>query len=530
MSEPLLKYRKPVVAQDILTEAVPARLYTEGSGLNLARAALFGVGLDKVSDIVELLRLYRGGRPNSLIMGGPMGWSWYSTLDTTHHGALAGPANAHRHGDLANIGIDDHHARDHAARHGGGGADAVTLDASQIGTGRFGKTRLEWTSDKLLLGAGAGADPTEIDKTAFEDGGADEINVGGLSGLLADDQHVLDAEALAAAWANINEKSFINLLENGGFEVGDPPTRWNVYGAGGSKAREATIVKTGTYSIKVNAAVDTVTSIYQNLTEYLRYRGRKITFGAWVYASLANRVRLSQNDGTGAVYSAYHSGDSTWQWLTITDDIAATASQIQAIVEIISGAATSFYADGAMLVEGDSCPAFSPKPRSIDERITKAGLEFTANKLLKGAGAGADPTEIDVPVGISSFVAEEILLYSVDTISNSYVSGNPYVKKKEIRIPWTGVIRIKFDLRGSVAGYTVYGKIYRNGVAVGTEQSTTSETFVTKTEDISGWSIDDNLQLYIKGNFGWSRVFAQNLRLYASPRFNFATTLDDIST
>jgi hypothetical protein len=127
MSEPLLKYRKPVAAQDILTEAVPAGLYTEGSGLNLARAALFGVGLDKVSDIVELLRLYRGGRPNSLIMGGPMGWSWYSTLDTTHHGALAGPANAHRHGDLANIGIDDHHARDHATRHHSGGADALAL-------------------------------------------------------------------------------------------------------------------------------------------------------------------------------------------------------------------------------------------------------------------------------------------------------------------------------------------------------------------------------------------------------------------
>ena len=127
MSEPLLKYRQPTAPQDILTEAVPARLYTEGSGLNLARAALFGVGLDKVKDIVELLRTYRGGKPNSLIMGGPMGWSWYTTLDTAHHGALAGPANAHRHSDLASIGIDDHHARDHATRHHSGGADALAL-------------------------------------------------------------------------------------------------------------------------------------------------------------------------------------------------------------------------------------------------------------------------------------------------------------------------------------------------------------------------------------------------------------------
>ena len=127
MSEPLLKYRQPTAPQDILTEAVPARMYTEGSGLNLARAALFGVGLDKVTDIVELLRTYRGGKPNSLIMGGPMGWSWYATLDTAHHGALAGPANAHRHSDLANIGVNDHHARDHATRHHSGGADALAL-------------------------------------------------------------------------------------------------------------------------------------------------------------------------------------------------------------------------------------------------------------------------------------------------------------------------------------------------------------------------------------------------------------------
>jgi len=36
-------------------------------------------------------------------------------------------------------------------------------------------------------------------KTRHQDGGADEVNVVGLSGLLADDQHVLDAEVLAAS-------------------------------------------------------------------------------------------------------------------------------------------------------------------------------------------------------------------------------------------------------------------------------------------------------------------------------------------
>ena len=131
MSEPLLKYREPVAAQDVLTEAVPARSYTEGSGLNLARAALFGVPLPRVGDIVDLLKSYRGGRPNSLIGGGPLGWSWYSTLAdmaTDHHGNMDGFGGTHHaHSQLSGVGIDDHHARDHATRHHSGGADALAL-------------------------------------------------------------------------------------------------------------------------------------------------------------------------------------------------------------------------------------------------------------------------------------------------------------------------------------------------------------------------------------------------------------------
>jgi hypothetical protein len=71
--------------------------------------------------------LLKRERGNSLIIGGPLGWNWQATLDAGHHGSLAGPANAHRHSDLAVIGADDHHARDHATRHHSGGADALAL-------------------------------------------------------------------------------------------------------------------------------------------------------------------------------------------------------------------------------------------------------------------------------------------------------------------------------------------------------------------------------------------------------------------
>ncbi len=160
MSGPMLKYREPVSSRDILTEAVPRRFITEGSELSLARASLLGVPPSKVEDLLTFFRSYRGGKPNSIIIGGPLGWNWQATLDTTHHGSLAGPANAHRHSDLANIGIDDHHARDHAARHASGQPDAVSLDASQIGTGQFTLSRMpRAASGQFLEGNGVGADP-----------------------------------------------------------------------------------------------------------------------------------------------------------------------------------------------------------------------------------------------------------------------------------------------------------------------------------------------------------------------------------
>jgi len=49
------------------------------------------------------------------------------------------------------------HKADASAHH------TKTTDAGDITSGRFGKNRLEWTADKLLKGAGAGADPVEID-------------------------------------------------------------------------------------------------------------------------------------------------------------------------------------------------------------------------------------------------------------------------------------------------------------------------------------------------------------------------------
>lgn len=135
------------------------------------------------------------------------------------------------HSDLTGIGIDDHHARDHASAHSDGGADEVTVENLATGsvntalvlkpdgvgglvfgsvaggTDELAKVSANDTTAGFLNGkltAGTGITLTENNDGANEDleiighaedhasrhenGGGDEISVAGLSGLLGDAQ------------------------------------------------------------------------------------------------------------------------------------------------------------------------------------------------------------------------------------------------------------------------------------------------------------------------------------------------------
>lgn len=93
-------------------------------------------------------------------------------------------------------------------------------------------------------------------------------------------------------------------------------------------------------------------------------------------------------------------------------------------------------------------------------------------------------------------------------------SSTSYVKVKEIILGQvTGSLRVSFDLKKSNSG-TVYGRIYKNGVAIGTERSTGSTSYVNYSEDLSGFSAGDLVQLYVKKS-GITPVYVQNFRIHA---------------
>lgn len=91
-----------------------------------------------------------------------------------------------------------------------------------------------------------------------------------------------------------------------------------------------------------------------------------------------------------------------------------------------------------------------------------------------------------------------------------------YVKKVEITIPagfQSSTFRIKFDLKLNVAGGTAYGRIYKNGIAHGTEQTETGQAYVTQSEDLV-FAGEDTCELWLKSADAARYAFAENFRIY----------------
>jgi len=182
-----------------------------------------------------------------------------------------------------------------------------------------------------------------------------------------------------------------NLLSNGDFEnwsagTAVAPDGWLIYGASSTVAREATIIKLGTYSAKVTRVGEDC-GLYQTIqiSKGITYwKGRTITYGCWVYATVANRVRIQLSDNVQTISSSYHTGNSTWQFLTATMIVGTSGSvtNIALICEIDTGN-TSAYFDGAMCVEGESVFAFADKPANY--------LEGTWTPTVTIYGAGVVP-------------------------------------------------------------------------------------------------------------------------------------------
>jgi hypothetical protein len=180
------------------------------------------------------------------------------------------------------------------------------------------------------------------------------------------------------------------LLANNTFETWTSATActsWTLWNAssGGTLNREATIVKAGTYSAKVTST-GTACGVYQVIDTagghtQAYWKGRTITWGAWVYATVPNYVHLSIWDSIGGGSSVYHTGNSTWQYLTCTFTASLASTYIYLVCLIEAGSSTSAYFDNA------SCPEIVNLPLNpgfetwtgLTDNITDGSFETWTN-------------------------------------------------------------------------------------------------------------------------------------------------------
>jgi len=95
--------------------------------------------------------------------------------------------------------------------------------------------------------------------------------------------------------------------------------------------------------------------------------------------------------------------------------------------------------------------------------------------------------------GVDYVAGTKVIVRSTPAAVSS--SASP-VKVKEVALSRSGQLRVKFDLATNDAGNAASAQVFRNGSAVGSLQTTLSVSGITTSEDISGWSPGDLIQVF----------------------------------
>jgi hypothetical protein len=131
--------------------------------------------------------------------------------------------------------------------------------------------------------------------------------------------------------------------------------------------------------------------------------------------------------------------------------------------------------------------------------------------LLKGRLTGALNCN-KFSLASQGILAGDYLALSLDTGRST--TSLTAEKHKSITVPKGGTYRIKFTLQPQVAGEHAYGRIYRNGTAVGTIRDETGAAPVEYSEDVAGWTEGDEIQIYIWSGTAGHLAQVTNFRVY----------------
>lgn len=131
---------------------------------------------------------------------------------------------------------------------------------------------------------------------------------------------------------------------------------------------------------------------------------------------------------------------------------------------------------------------------------------------------GSDLTvngQIIAPTNTLNHTAGSTMIISSDLEKQTTASsGSTPTVLKEIRLARGGTVTVKFTLRAAGGGTTGKGRIYKNGVAFGTERDIVAVATTEFTENLT-FAAGDLVQLYVWWTAG-TAVYGSNFRLYSA--------------
>lgn len=212
---------------------------------------------------------------------------------------------------------------------------------------------------------------------------------GGIGGLSVNAEHIANLSITAALISNLtivagkianatinsgkmdidNTSWGANLISNGSVEswsggTGVAPDKWTLTGSGASVAQNTSDVKgEGQYSCNVtngaSNAADLGNSLSVSSTVNAHLRGATVSASVQVKVSTASRVTIKVDDGVDTTSSSAHTGGGTYEQLTVTHTMNASATKLELSVEISSGGAITATFDNAMLTISEAPTNFA---------------------------------------------------------------------------------------------------------------------------------------------------------------------------
>jgi len=210
--------------------------------------------------------------------------------------------------------------------------------------------------------------PTNLEATPVSD---TEIEITFKDNSLEEDSHHIERKLTGGSYSEVKVlepnrtywKDSLNQILNGSFEnwsSGDnsDPDSWTSWSSGmtHSIAKEFDYVKLGNFSAKLtrNGANCVLNQDIHEDEGISYWQEKTVMFQCWVKCNTASSARILINDGVLSVSSDYHSGNNSWELLTVSKTIDANATMVRVVCQIVNNDVSAYF-DGALSVgSGDT--------------------------------------------------------------------------------------------------------------------------------------------------------------------------------